>query len=487
MSTAKTAQKPTAQKGAAPKAAQQAKATPKAPATKNGTPKGEGGFGALGNKLKQLGTQAAGMKIGNGGELDWVDIDKIDIEPQQRTDTFDGDESTIDTLAGSISEMGGLLQTILLTPRDNGRFLLVAGERRVRALVKNGETRAPAFIRELTKGQIADAQFLENVERQKLSILETTRALERRINDLRESGLQGLELTQALLKKYGRDDTPSNRTWLSNLMALKNMGDAAREALDLTDNIQAVAAVARLETQDPDAAAQVVAKVKEETKDKPRSAGKQLIKDSQQHKDRIRDEKGRPPRAKPKKAGSVAGPKLAGDTEPGAVSVGLPGLAGGVAVSDSLPLSKETEGGGAEPEVIIGAGEGHSPVAGVDLGHDAFELAEVGVDTTHPGIDPLSRVLRQVEVGVAPKAATESLSDDEYNEVRDFLTIFHSKGKQSGSPYLIVMAGLRRGVFGAEGLRGAQLSAFLHGSSGQRFNLLDIVGALRPVQVNPNE
>lgn len=478
-----TAQKATASKTAPAKA----KATPKpAAAPKGAGAKGEGGFGALGNKLKNLGTQAASMKTGNGGELDWIDIDKIDIEAQQRTDTFDGDESTIDSLAGSIEEMGGLLQTILLTPRGDGRYLLVAGERRVRALIKNGETHAPCFIRVLTKEQIADAQFLENVERQKLSVLETTRALERRINDLRESGLQGLELTQALLKKYGREDTPSNRTWLSNLMALKDMGEAARNALDLTDNIQAVAAVARLETQDPAAAAQVVAEVKEKTKDAPRKAGKELIKDSQQHKDRIREEKGRPPRAKPKKDGKVAGPKIVGDDEPGAVSVALPGLAGGLAVTGEPPLSQD-ENGGTEPDVIIGAGEGYSPVAGIDLGHDAFELAEAGVDTTHPGIDPLSRVLRQIEVGVAPKAATESLTDDEYNEVRDFLTVFHSKGKQSGSPYLIVMAGLRRGVFGAEGLRGAQLAAFLHGSSGQRFNLLDIVGALRPVQVNPNE
>lgn len=483
------------------------------PAAKTPSKATKGAFADLGQRLKSMGTQAATVKQTNGGDLAWLDIDLIDVESQQRTDTFDGEDSTIESLSGTILEMEGLLQTILVTPRENGRYLLVAGERRLRALIRNGEKTAPCFIRKLTPSQIKDAQFLENVERQRLSVVETSRAIEDRMNELREQGVEANEITPAILKRYGRQDTPSNRTWLSNLMALKDLGDAGLAAMALTTNTQAVAALARLEKQDPEAAAAVVDQVRQETQDNPGAAGKQLIEKANEEKRQLREKAGKAPRANAKgkapakggqadKAGqggetSMATPPDHSTREPGNVKVTFPGLGDNTAVTRThmmTDIADQMRDPEDSPEFGVQVGEGeHAGVATTASEDDepSFELFEAeSQEATHPGAPLLKMVLTDLEAGVEPKEAIASLAKEDADHVRDFLWRFYDAGtKCQHHTAAYVMAGLRRGVFGYSGIYGAQLSAFIHGSQSDnpRFHLLNIIGAMRPTRIEVND
>ena len=440
-------------------------------------------FSSVANQLKNLGKSAAVFKT-EAGELAWVDIDLIDIETQQRTDSFDGDDSTIESLAGSI-QLTGLLQTILLTPKEGGRYRLVCGERRIRALKLNGEITAPAFIRELTDEQIDDAQFLENVERQKLSILETTRVLNRRIDELLKIGTTKKELTPAILAKYNRADTPSNRTWLSNMLTLKELGQAAQDAMDLTDNKQAIAALARLEKQDPEAARQVIEEVKKETAETPRLASQAILTKSQEKKDTLREKKGKPERAnkanKKEKEKNTATEKT--KVENGAVLVTVPGIANNWAIT-SEPLIKTSDESSLGFSVDTTSDDHAEIVEHTD--ENLFDIVgDENKEFFHEGVPLLKAILVDLEAGIETKEVLEMIDKNGLDKVRNFLSVFFESGKKDKEHAITIMAGLRRGVFGYEGIQGAQLSAFLHGNGDEsaRFNLLKILGAMRKTRI----
>ena len=76
-----------------------------------------------------------------------IKLSMIEPNPNQPRNYFDPD--ALETLAESIAEHG-LIQPITITPRNNGRYMIVAGERRWRAAKKAGLTSIPALIKELS-------------------------------------------------------------------------------------------------------------------------------------------------------------------------------------------------------------------------------------------------------------------------------------------------------------------------------------------------
>ena len=81
----------------------------------------------------------------------------------------------INELAQSI-KIHGVIQPILLTPR-NGRYMIVAGERRFRASIIAEIKTIPAIIKEFDDKQVKEIALLENIQRQDLNPIETARAL----------------------------------------------------------------------------------------------------------------------------------------------------------------------------------------------------------------------------------------------------------------------------------------------------------------------
>lgn len=126
-----------------------------------------------------------------------IPLDKIEPNPDQPRMEFD--EAALDELAASIREHG-VLQPILVRPREQGRYQLVAGERRWRASKRAGLESIPALIEEIDDDTALEIAIIENLQREDLSPLEEAMLYERMV---REHGYSIRRLAQKLGKDKG--------------------------------------------------------------------------------------------------------------------------------------------------------------------------------------------------------------------------------------------------------------------------------------------
>jgi ParB family chromosome partitioning protein len=111
-----------------------------------------------------------------------VELSEIAPNPQQPRVRFD--EESLEELAASITEVG-VLQPIVVRPGDpEGTYVLIAGERRLRAAAAAGLTSIPAVIRsaESDERYLTEA-LIENVQRKDLSPLEEAAAYRNLLED----------------------------------------------------------------------------------------------------------------------------------------------------------------------------------------------------------------------------------------------------------------------------------------------------------------
>lgn len=102
-----------------------------------------------------------------------VAVSSIQQNPRQPRTQFD--EAALDELAASIREHG-IIQPLIVSQRDGGRFELIAGERRWRAAQRAGLERVPVIVRETTPQQLLELALIENVQRADLNPLEEAHA-----------------------------------------------------------------------------------------------------------------------------------------------------------------------------------------------------------------------------------------------------------------------------------------------------------------------
>lgn len=94
-----------------------------------------------------------------------------EIEPNRDQPRKEFDESALNELAESI-KTHGLIQPILVRPMDNGRYQIVAGERRWRASRLAGLERVPVVVRELDDLKTMQIALIENLQREDLNVVE---------------------------------------------------------------------------------------------------------------------------------------------------------------------------------------------------------------------------------------------------------------------------------------------------------------------------
>ena len=90
----------------------------------------------------------------------------------------DFEEDALDDLAASIAEYG-VLQPLLVARSDNGEYVLIAGERRLRASKLAGLKDVPVIISSYTKQQSAEIALIENLQREDLHYLEEAEGYEK--------------------------------------------------------------------------------------------------------------------------------------------------------------------------------------------------------------------------------------------------------------------------------------------------------------------
>jgi len=112
---------------------------------------------------------------GKSGEgVNEIGIEYLEINPNQPRKIFD--ESALADLSESIKQHG-VIQPIIVNKIDNGKFLIIAGERRFRAAKLAALTTIPCIIKNYTERQIKEVALIENLQREDLNPVEAARAI----------------------------------------------------------------------------------------------------------------------------------------------------------------------------------------------------------------------------------------------------------------------------------------------------------------------
>ncbi len=145
-----------------------------------------------------------------------VPVELIGPNPDQPRTEFD--PASIDSLAASVAD-AGVVQPVIVRPLADGRYELIAGERRWRAARKAKLDTVPALIRNQDEAERLQTALIENMAREDLNPVDEARACAALVEDL---GLSKEELARRL----GR-----SRAAISNLVRLLDLPDEALELL----------------------------------------------------------------------------------------------------------------------------------------------------------------------------------------------------------------------------------------------------------------
>ena len=146
-----------------------------------------------------------------------IPIEKIKANPQQPRSIMD--QGKLGELSASIKEHG-IIQPLVVSPvPDSDEYILVAGERRLRAAGMAGLKLVPAITRRVNEQDQLELALIENVQRSDLSPLETAEAYHQLADRF------GLTHEQ-IAERVGK-----SRTSVTNTLRLLNLPEKARAAL----------------------------------------------------------------------------------------------------------------------------------------------------------------------------------------------------------------------------------------------------------------
>jgi ParB family transcriptional regulator, chromosome partitioning protein len=152
----------------------------------------------------------------NSSGLLTLELSALVPNPRQPRGSFEGD--SLDELAQSLRQVG-MLQPILVRPRPDGRYEIVAGERRFRAARMAGMDRIPAVVRHTADEQLLTEALIENIHRADLSPLEEAAAYEQLLSDF---GMTHEMLAERLGK---------SRSAITNTLRLLSLPPSVQERL----------------------------------------------------------------------------------------------------------------------------------------------------------------------------------------------------------------------------------------------------------------
>src|SRR5436305_9585481 len=145
-----------------------------------------------------------------------ADIDLIEPNNFQPRTNFN--EERLEELAQSIRS-NGIIQPLLVRRIDDGKYQLIAGERRWRAAQRAGLQKVPCVVKEIADDKILELALIENIQRQELSAIEEAQAYKKLI--------ETLGLTQEVLaQRVGRD-----RTFITNYLRLLRFPEDLQQIL----------------------------------------------------------------------------------------------------------------------------------------------------------------------------------------------------------------------------------------------------------------
>ena len=130
----------------------------------------------------------------NSNNINEIDVNDISLNPDQPRTNFN--QNSLEQLASSINELG-LIQPITVKDND-GKYILISGERRLRAFKKLNLDSIPAYIRKANDQSSLEMALVENIQRRDLDAIEIAISYKRLIEELNLSH-------DEMSKKLGKD------------------------------------------------------------------------------------------------------------------------------------------------------------------------------------------------------------------------------------------------------------------------------------------
>jgi ParB family chromosome partitioning protein len=134
-----------------------------------------------------------------------IPVEMVDRNPYQTRSHVDAQQ--LEELTRSVAATG-VVQPIVVRPLPNGRFQIIAGERRWLASQKAGKTTVPAILRQVSDEQAMEMTIVENLQRADLNAMEQARAYDRLGRDFKMTQEQ-------MAQRTGKD-----RATVSNFLRL---------------------------------------------------------------------------------------------------------------------------------------------------------------------------------------------------------------------------------------------------------------------------
>lgn len=148
--------------------------------------------------------------------IEKIAIDSLEPNPDQPRQHFD--TRALEQMAESVKQYG-VLQPLVITPLVDGRYAIIAGERRWRASRMAGLKKVPAIVRTTKDLERLEIAIVENVQRVDLSPLEQAVSIEK----LHQQFAMTYE---AIAKRLGKATSTVN-----NIVRLLQLPEPARQAL----------------------------------------------------------------------------------------------------------------------------------------------------------------------------------------------------------------------------------------------------------------
>ena len=149
-----------------------------------------------------------------------VNVKISDIYPNNTQPRKNFDEDKIISLCESIKKHG-VLQPIVLKPDENGKYMIIAGERRYRACIMAKKEEIPAVIKNIPIKEVMEIALVENLQRENLNIIEEGIAYKNLIEKYKST-------QEELASLVGK-----SRPYITNTMRLLNLSKEIIKYIEL--------------------------------------------------------------------------------------------------------------------------------------------------------------------------------------------------------------------------------------------------------------
>ena len=138
--------------------------------------------GGLGRGLGALRGDIEEESVMNSAPESTSEIMLADIYPNPDQPRKNFDKDALSALTESIKKHG-VITPLVVTPDSDGRYMIIAGERRYRAAKEAGLISVPVFVRECSEIEVDELSLIENIQRENLNPIEEAIAIKKLMND----------------------------------------------------------------------------------------------------------------------------------------------------------------------------------------------------------------------------------------------------------------------------------------------------------------